>query len=698
MSERENIRNIGIIAHIDAGKTTTTERILYYTGLVHKFGEVHNGNTITDWMEQEKERGITITSATITCFWNQTTINIIDTPGHVDFTAEVERSLRVLDGAVGIFCAVGGVEPQSETVWHQANKYNVARLIYINKMDRVGADFDHVLEMIHKRLTPDAVCIQLPLGKEDKFSGIIDLIEMRAIYYDADSFGKNFSLVPIPANKQEEARAAHEKLLEKLAEHNDEICALYLEDQPVPTQQIKKALQKAVIQNKIIPVLCGSSLKNTGVQPLLDAITDYLPSPLDIDIPRGYTKITNQSIRVACDPLQPFAALAFKVQIDKFLGKLVYFRIYSGSFKKGDVFLNQTNGKRERGLRLLQMQANKKQDLDEVKAGDIVAIAGLKTTTTNDTITALNHDLVLTKMEFPDSVIAMSIEAKTKAAQEHLLEILAMYEDEDPTFIVKQDQGSGQTLISGMGELHLEIIIDRLKREFNLDINCGVPHVHYKETIDKVVELTEEFKREVAGKILFAKIKILVMPLLEVNKKDYEKSEKVKVEILCDTSTIPSDIINAIQESAYNSCGDGPIVSGNIENIHLQITHIEYHPGESTDTCFKIVTAMAISKAVQLADPRILEPIMLVTIITPEEFIGDLISDVNSKRGKILEIKDQMLRKEIVCEIPMSELFGYATSVRGVTQGRASFTLEFKNYEKVPLQIQEQILKKIKGY
>lgn len=698
MSSLEAIRNIGIIAHIDAGKTTTTERILYYTGLVHKFGEVHDGNTTTDWMEQEKERGITITSATITCFWNEKQINIIDTPGHVDFTAEVERSLRVLDGAVGVFCAVAGVEPQSETVWHQADKYKVPRLAFVNKMDRTGADFENVYEMILKRLTPNAVCIQIPIGKEDKFTGVIDLIEMRAIYYDSDTFGKNYQYSDIPSDLQDMAKIYREKLLEKLSDYDDVIMTHFLEESEAPVSEIKRAIKKSVINNEIVPILCGSSLKNTGVQALLDAICDYLPAPTEIDDALAFAKNSNEKIIVECNPKQKFAALAFKVQIDKYLGKLVYIRVYSGSLKKGEIFYNQSNGKKERAMRLLQMQSNKKKDVEEVKAGDIVAIAGLKFTVTGDTITQQDNEIILAKMDFPDTVIAMSIEAKTKADQDQLSEALKLFEDEDPTFKVKQDKDSGQTLITGMGELHLEILIDRLKREFNLNVNCGFPQVSYKETINKAVEIEEEFKRDIAGKVLFAKVKLRVMPLLEINKKEYELHEKIKVEIICETNDIPQEITEAVKESSKNSCGDGPLVSGNIENIHIQITGIEYHQGESTDTSFKIVTAMALSKAVQLADPAILEPIMLVSIITPEEFTGDLIGDINAKRGKILEVKDQALKKEIVCEIPMSELFGYASRVRGLSQGRASYSLEFHSYEKVPANVQENILKKIRGY
>ncbi len=698
MSDLNLIRNIGIIAHIDAGKTTTTERILFYTGLVHKLGEVHDGNTTTDWMEQEKERGITITSATITCFWNDNQINIIDTPGHVDFTAEVERSLRVLDGAVGVFCAVGGVEPQSETVWHQADKYKVPRIAFINKMDRVGADFENVFEMITERLTQDAVCIQYPIGKEDKFQGVIDIINMRAIYYDSDTFGKNYIYEDIPEELLETSVSLREKLVERLADFNDEIMLNFLEGQAVENELIRQTLHNTVISNKLIPVLCGSSLKNIGVQALLDAICDYLPSPLALEPAIAYKKNTDEIVKVECNPKNKFAALAFKVQIDKYLGKLVYIRVYSGSLKKGEVFFNQSNGKKERAMRLLQMQSNKKKDVEEVKAGDIVAIAGLKFTVTGDTITQQDNEILMSKMDFPDTVIAMAIEAKTKGDQDLLTDALKMLEDEDPTFKVKQDKDSGQTLITGMGELHLDILIDRLKREFNLNVNCGNPQVSYKETINKCVETEEEFKRDISGKILYAKVKLKVCPLSQTFTNVIDTHDKIKIVFSCNLENIPQEITEAIKESAFNACGDGPLVSGNIENIMIDITNIDYRQGESTDTAFKIATAMTLSKAVSLAEPAILEPIMLVSIISPEDFTGDLIGDVNAKRGKILEVKQQLNKQEIVCQIPMSELFGYSTRIRTLSQGRASYSMEFCSYEKVPVVIQENILKKIRGY
>jgi len=696
MTDISDIRNIGIIAHIDAGKTTTTERILYYTGELRKYGEVHDGNTTTDWMEQEKERGITITAATITCYWKDKQINIIDTPGHVDFTAEVERSLRVLDGAIGVFCAVGGVEPQSETVWHQANKYKVPRIAMVNKMDRMGADFENVLEMITQRLTKDTICLQLPIGKEDKFCGVIDLVEMKAVYYKTETLGVEYDITEIPEDLLLLAMLYRDRLLEKLSDLDDIILSAYCEGKDLSTADIKRVIKSGTIENKIVPVMCCSSLKNIGVQLLLDAICDYLPSPLEVDEALAFSKQANDYIPVPCDPSKRFAALAFKVQVESY-GKLVYVRVYSGTLKKGETIYNQTNGKKERAMRLLQMQSNKKNDLDEVRAGDIAAIIGLKFTGTGDTITQQDFDVYLAKMDFPDTVIGMSIEAKTKADHDLLIESLTTLQEEDPTFKVKQDKDSGQMLITGMGELHLEILIERLKREFNLNVNCGVPQVAYKETITNPAQVEEEFIREVAGKAIFAKIALNVMPLTEQNQNEYEKNDKIKVEITADTTGIPPEIIEAINESAINACADGPLVNGNIENIHIIITAIEYVHGESNETAFKIATAMAISRAVKLAVPNILEPIMLVSIITPEDFIGDLIGDINSKRGKIIEVKDQQLKKEIVCEIPMSELFGYASRVRGLSQGRAAFSIEFHSYEKVPPSVQDKILKKIRG-
>lgn len=698
MTELTNIRNIGIIAHIDAGKTTTTERILFYTDAIHKMGEVHDGNTTTDWMEQEKERGITITSATITCFWNEHQINIIDTPGHVDFTAEVERALRILDGAVGIFCAVGGVEPQSETVWHQADKYAVPRLAYINKMDRLGADHDNVFEMIQQRLTDNAVCIQLPIGKEDNFSGVIDLIEMKAVYFDQKTQGKIFEYHDIPDHLKEISLKAHDMMIDKIAEFDDELMLAYLEGEDINPLSIKKAIRSGVLQNKLVPVLTGSSLKNIGVQLLLNAVNDYLPSPLDIATPIAIEKNSGDHLEIKTDPNAKFAALAFKIQMDKYVGKLVYIRVYSGSLKKGEVFYNQINGKKERATRLLQMQSNRKIDVDVVRAGDIVAIVGSKFMITGDTITEDNHNILLSKMDFPDSVIAVAVEPKTKGDQDLLKEALSRFEEEDPTFKVKLDKDTGQTLITGMGELHLDIIIDRLKREYNLNINQGNPQVTYKETITDTTEVEEEFRRELNGKITFAKVKLKLSPY-EIDHEDQLLNQKKNIFFSRITNDqIPQNIITAIEESAYNSCSDGPLLSGQIEGLQIELLDIEYHPTESNDIAYRIATGMAISRGLQQANALLKEPIMLVTIISPPDFIGDIIGDVNAKRGKIVEVRNQNQKQELVAEIPLSELFGYSTRIRSLSQGRAVFTMEFKKYEKVTLQIQNNVLKKLRGY
>jgi elongation factor G len=698
MTNLSDIRNIGIIAHIDAGKTTTTERILFYTDTIHKMGEVHDGNTTTDWMDQEKERGITITSATITCFWKNHQINIIDTPGHVDFTAEVERALRVLDGAVGIFCAVGGVEPQSETVWHQADKYHVPRLAYINKMDRLGADYDNVMDMIKNRLTPNAVSIQIPIGKEDSLSGVIDLIEMKAVFFDQKVQGRDYQFAEIPENLIENAQICRELLIDKVAEFDDELMMMYLEGEDLDKDMIKKALRKAVLANKLIPVLTGSSLKNIGVQLLLDAINDYLPAPIDIEIPTAINRNNNELLEVKTDPNGKFSALAFKIQMDKYVGKLVYIRVYAGTLKKGEVFYNQSNGKKERAARLLQMQSNRKIDVESVRAGDIVAVVGSKFTITGDTITEDGNNILLSKMDFPDSVIAIAIEPKTKADQDLLTDALSRFEEEDPTFKVKQDKDTGQTLITGMGELHLDIILDRLKREYNLSVSQGNPQVAYKETITEITEIEEEFRRELNGKITFAKVKFKLSPY-EIVHNDYDLDNKKNLFVsLLPEEQLPLNILQAISESALNACSDGPLVSGQVEGVKIELIDAEYHPTESNDIAFKIASGMAVSRGLQQAGANIMEPIMLVTIICPPEFTGDIIGDVNSKRGRIIEIRAQLLKQELIAEIPLSELFGYSTRIRSLSQGRAVFTMELKKYEKIPLQVQNNVLKKLRGY
>jgi elongation factor G len=690
------IRNIGIIAHIDAGKTTTTERILFYTGFLHKMGEVHDGNTFTDWMEQERERGITITSATVACHWHENQINIIDTPGHVDFTAEVERSLRVLDGAVGIFCGVGGVEPQSETVWHQADRYNVPRLAFVNKLDRLGADYERVVGMIHERLTTRAYPINIPVGKEENFNGIIDLVAMKVTRFDPDSKGFAVHREEIPEDYLDKAQFAREVLLEAVAEFDDEVMMHYLEGEAVPDNVFKRAIRKGTISNKFVPVLCGSSLKNKGVQLLLDAICDYLPSPLDIPFTEGFEPKTHRPVPVECDPKGPLVALAFKVQIDKYVGKLVYIRVYSGLLKKGDTFVNQTTGKRERVSRILQMMSNRKNDLEKLYAGDIGAVVGPKNLITGDTITSDNISVLLSRMNFPDTVISIAIEPKTKADQDALKEALARLEEEDPTFNVRIDKETGQTLISGMGELHLDIIVDRLKREFNVQANVGTPQVSYKETITKQVTIDEAFQREMNGKVNFAKVRLVISPI------PLSKVPEGKKNVFVNKVTedvIPSCYWKAIEESAMNALNDGPLINGNVERVKVELVGGQFDTVNSSEMAFHITTAMAVSRGLREADAVIMEPIMLLSVLTPDEFVGDIIGDINSKRGKVdIFRRHNEYQQEIVAEVPLSELFGYATRIRSLSQGRAVYTLEFKKYEVTPPNVQNVILKRIRGY
>jgi elongation factor G len=690
------IRNIGIIAHIDAGKTTTTERILFYTGFLHKMGEVHDGNTFTDWMDQERERGITITSATVACEWRDKQINIIDTPGHVDFTAEVERSLRVLDGAVGIFCGVGGVEPQSETVWHQAERYHVPRLAFVNKLDRLGADYEGTIGMIHERLTKKAVAINIPIGKEENFDGIIDLITMKVWKFDALTQGDIAYPEEIPEDYLDKAQLCREELLEAVAEFDDELMNSYLEGEAISESVLKRAIRKGTVSNLFVPVLCGSSLKNKGVQLLLDAICDYLPSPLDVGATEGFAPVTHEPMEIPCDPKAPLVALAFKVQIDKYVGKLIYIRVYSGTLKKGDTFFNQSTGKRERVLRILQMMSNRKNDLENLHAGDIGAIVGPKFTTTGDTLTSDNINVLLSKMVFPDTVISIVIEPKTKADQDALKDALARLEEEDPTFNVHIDKETGQTLISGMGELHLDIIIDRLKREFNVQANVGTPQVSYKETIAASIVSEEVFQRELNGKVNFASVKVRLTPI-ELSK--LPEGQKNLFVSKVSEDVIPLLIQKAIEESSFNALNDGPLINGNVERVKVELIDGKYDPVNSSEMAFHVATAMAVNKALREVEAVIMEPIMLLTVLTPEEFVGDIIGDINSKRGKV-EIfrRHNEFQQEIVAEAPLSELFGYATRIRSLSQGRAVYTLEFKKYEVTPANVQATVLKRIRGY
>ncbi len=689
------IRNIGIMAHIDAGKTTTTERMLFYTGIIHRMGEVHDGNAVMDWMVQEKERGITITSAVTTCFWKDKQINIIDTPGHVDFTAEVERSLRILDGAIGIFCAVGGVEPQSETVWHQADRYKIPRIAFINKMDRAGADFENVVDMLHDRLTANTFPIQIPIGKEDSFSGIIDLISMKACFFDQETMGVQYHYQKIPDDYLPQAASQRAQLLEKLSEYDDELMESYLENREIQVELIKKVIRKAVIQHQFVPILCGSALKNTGVQLLLDTITNFLPSPLDVPPAIAVHKKTKEEKLIYPKTDAAFSALAFKVQMDKYVGKLIYLRVYSGSTRRSGTIFNQTNGKRERISRILQMHSNKKKDIAELHAGDIAALVGPKFVKTGDTLTSDNFNILLADIAFPDSVISVAIEPRTKADQEILSNILRKLEEEDPTFKVIQNKDTGQTLISGMGELHLEIIIDRLQREFNVQANIGNPQVAYKETIENEVITEGEFIRELNGKGHYAVVRLKLTPL------KLEDLPYGKKNIFVNSTTdeiIPKEFQSAIEESSLNACLDGPLMSSPVERLKIELISGKFNEVDSSETAFNIASSIAVSNGLRKARAVIMEPLMLVNVITPEDFVGDVIGDINSKRGRIEDIRTVMNKQEISSEIPMSELFGYATKLRSISQGRAIYTMEFSKYEKVPANIQQKILKKVRGF
>ncbi|MDP8202142.1 MAG: elongation factor G [Candidatus Tenebribacter burtonii] len=689
------IRNIGIMAHIDAGKTTTTERMLFYTGIIHRMGEVHDGNAVMDWMEQEKERGITITSAVTTCYWKKKQINIIDTPGHVDFTAEVERSLRILDGAIGVFCAVGGVEPQSETVWHQADRYKVPRIAFINKMDRSGADYEHVIDMINDRLTNNALAVQLPIGQEDNFEGIIDLINMKAIYFDQSTMGIEYHAKKIPDKLLGSAENLRNKLLEHISEYDDIIMEKYLEEKEISAREIISAIRTGVIMHQFVPVLCGSSLKNKGVQLLLDAINDYLPSPLDIPPAIGTNGNGEEEILVQPDPKGKFSALAFKVQIDKYVGKLIYIRVYSGSIKRGDSIMNQSTGKKERVSRVLQVHSNKKKDIFNLEVGDIAAIVGPKNIQTGDTLTSDGLDLLLAPITFPDSVIAIAIEPKTKADRDNLDISLKKMEEEDPTFRVSQHKDTGQTLISGMGELHLEIIIDRLRREFNVQANVGNPQVAYRESITNEVISNGKFIREMNGKGHYAVVKLKLSPL---KLEELHPGEKNKFINLIGPDVIPKEFWRAIQSSSLNACLDGPLMNSPIERVRIELIDGKFNEVDSSETAFSIASSIAVNNGLRKAKAVIMEPIMLISIISPEDFVGEIIGDINAKRGRIEHIRNYNQKQEITAHIPMSELFSYSTRLRSISQGRADYTMEYLKHEKTPTNIQEKILKKIRGF
>jgi elongation factor G len=686
----EKTRNIGIIAHIDAGKTTVTERILYYTGKTYKIGEVHEGTAVMDWMEQEKERGITITSAATTCFWpvepkdKTVRINIIDTPGHVDFTAEVERSLRVLDGGVVVFDGVAGVEPQSETVWHQAEKYNVPKICFINKMDRMGADFYRSFNDIHDRLGADAVVYQLPIGAEKDFSGIIDLFKMKA-YIFQDDLGIKFTEEDIPADMKVKCEEYREKLIEKAAEFNDDLMHKYLEGHDLKDEEIIKALRSGVCSNKITLVFCGSALKNKGVQFLLDGIVEFLPSPLDVPPIFGQNPKTGDKEERKAGDSEPFAAIAFKIATDPYVGKLTFFRVYSGTLKSGSPVLNAKNGAKERIGRILRMHANHREELTEVFAGEIAAAVGLKETATGDTLCDSAHPIVLESIEFPETVISIALEPKTKSDQEKMGIALGRLSEEDPTFQVKSDEETGQTLISGMGELHLEIIVDRMLREFKVEANVGRPQVAYKETIKKAgVKAEGKYIRQTGGRGQYGHVWLEIEPM--ERKKGFEFVNKVV------GGTIPREFIPAVEKGVREAVENGVIAGYPVVDIKATLYDGSFHDVDSSEVAFKIAGSMALKSAVKSADPILLEPIMSLEVVTPEDFMGDVMGDINSKRGRIEKVSDRGTMKIINAKVPLGEMFGYATTLRSMSQGRASFAMEFFTYEETPKNIAAKII------
>jgi elongation factor G len=684
----EKTRNIGIMAHIDAGKTTTTERILYYTGRTHRMGEVHEGAAVMDWMAQEQERGITITSAATTCFWRDHRINILDTPGHVDFTIEVERSLRVLDGAVAVFDSVAGVEPQSETVWRQADRYGVPRIAYVNKMDRVGADFRAAVQTMIDRLGANAVPIQLPIGQEAGFSGIADLIGMKAINY-LDDLGTEFEITDIPESMAAEAEAAREALIEAVADVDDGLAEAYLEGEEISKDRLVAAIRTAVLAIAITPVLCGSSFKNKGVQPLLDAIIDLLPSPLDVQPAAGTIPGTDEEVVREPDPSAPFSALAFKVMSDPYVGRLTYMRVYSGTVGSGSSIINATKDRKERVGRLLMMHANHREDVDSVSAGDIVAAVGLKSTTTGDTLTDAAEPVILERMTFPEPVIGLAIEPKTKQDQEKLAQALGRLSDEDPTFRVRTDEETGQTVISGMGELHLEIIVDRLMREFGVDANVGAPQVAYRETVRKRVEKVEgRFVRQTGGRGQFGHVYLNVEPS--------EPGAGYLFDSKIVGGAIPREYVPAVDQGIQEALEGGVVAGYPMVDVHVELIDGSYHEVDSSEVAFKIAGSMALKEAAKRASPTLLEPVMAVEVVVPKDYVGTVVGDLTSRRGRIGGMEARGATTEVVtAQVPLSEMFGYATSVRSATQGRATFTMQFHSYQEVPSSIAEDIRQKV---
>ncbi|HBX43775.1 MAG TPA: elongation factor G [Deltaproteobacteria bacterium] len=685
----EKTRNIGIMAHIDAGKTTTTERILYYTGVSHKMGEVHDGTATMDWMEQEQERGITITSAATTCFWREHRVNIIDTPGHVDFTIEVERSLRVLDGAVAVFCAVGGVEPQSETVWRQADKYRVPRLAMINKMDRTGAEFERVIRMLRERLGANPVPIQLPLGREEGFRGIIDLVRMQTIVWDEDTLGAKFRIEAIPEEMGDVVASARERLLESLADVNDSLLEKYLAGDEIEVSALQAAIREATIGLRIVPVLCGTAFRNKGIQPLLDAIVDYLPSPLDKPPVEGIDpRDGSVAIRTPGDG-EPFAALAFKIMTDPYVGQLTFLRVYSGTLNSGDSVYNATRQKKERIGRILKMHANKREEIKAIHAGEIAACVGLKNAFTGETLCDPNHEIVLESISAPDPVISIAIEPKTKVDQEKLGLSLQKLALEDPSFRVKVDEETGQTLISGMGELHLEIIVDRLLREFKVAATVGRPQVAYRETVTRAAKHEGRYVRQTGGRGQYGHVKISVEP--NAAGKGFEFLNKIV------GGAVPKEYVPAVEKGVREASETGVVAGYPVVDTIVTLLDGSYHEVDSSEMAFKIAGSMAFKEACQSANPVLLEPVMGVEVVTPESFMGDVIGDLSSRRGRIQKIEARGNTQVIDSHVPLSEMFGYATDLRSKTQGRATYTMQFDHYEPAPISVSEDIVSKVKG-
>ena len=685
----EKTRNIGIMAHIDAGKTTTTERILFYTGVNYKLGETHEGTATMDWMEEEQERGITITSAATTCFWRDTRINIIDTPGHVDFTAEVERSLRVLDGCVTVLCAKGGVEPQSETVWRQADHYHVPRMIYVNKMDITGADFFHVLDMVRDRLKCNAVPIQLPIGSEDNFAGIVDLVDMNSrIYYD--DLGKDQRIEPIPDDMMPLAQEYRDKLLEAISDFDDEVMELYLGGEDVPAEKIRAVIRRATCDVKMVPVTCGTSYKNKGVQKLLDAIVDYMPSPLDIPAIEGIHPKTDETETRRASDDEPFSALAFKIMTDPYVGRLSFFRVYSGTLETGKTVMNSTKGQRERLGRILLMHANHREDIDQVYSGDIAAAVGLKNTTTGDTLCDEKHQIILESMEFPEPVIRVAIEPKTKAGQEKMAIALQKLAEEDPTFKTYTDEETGQTIIAGMGELHLEIIVDRLLREFKVEANVGKPQVSYKETIRRSATVDTRYVRQTGGKGQFAHVKLMIEP--NEPGKGYEFINKVT------GGAIPKEFIPCIDQGIQGAMLSGVLAGFQVVDVKATVLDGSFHEVDSSEMSFKICGSMAFKEASAKASPTLLEPIMKVVVTCPEEYMGDVMGDINARRGQISGSDIRNGAATIECNVPLSTMFGYATDLRSKTQGRATYVMEPSHFVELPKNLQESLVHSRMGF